>query len=141
MGGDDRVELFNRGAVPVDLTGWQVVSETNDGSSLTTWTLPQFSLDGGHYVLLHEDSAANTLTDLYFDDNVSWVHEGIGSCACWRQTAAVWILYAGALQPRRLRQALSGLVRILNLPPLPTAWAGMTSARIRMMALILQSSI
>ena len=55
--GDDRadwIELHNRGARPVDLTGWHL---SDDASDLTKWIFPATSIPAGGYVIVYADRA------------------------------------------------------------------------------------
>ena len=58
--GNEFIELYNAGGTSVDITGWQV------GSDSQYYTLPAFSLSPAAFVVIHWNaSGANNANDLY----------------------------------------------------------------------------
>jgi hypothetical protein len=62
---NDFIELFNRGATPIDLTGWTV--QYNSATATTTWqvtNLNSFTIQPGQYYLVQEAQGAGGTTNL-----------------------------------------------------------------------------
>lgn len=57
----DFIELYNRSAEPVDVTGWTVQYSVADGSSWTTTTLLGVIPHGSYYLVAEEEGAGGTL--------------------------------------------------------------------------------
>lgn len=76
-GTPDQIELYNQGALAVNLIGFEL--HDNDGIA---YAFPNYTLNPGAYVVIHEygSSSSNTSTDLYTETNLEWVPGG-GSAA------------------------------------------------------------
>lgn len=87
----DRIELYNAGETPVDLTGWRLEVRRN-GLPSSNYFFPAFTLYSGAFVTVHSggDPADNGPTRL-FDPNflVFWVAGDDGACALYDGSAAV----------------------------------------------------
>jgi len=79
-GANDCLELFNSSVLSVELTDWQVIAIDDNGGQVATLTIPDFVLEPGAYVVLHETAGTNTSTDLYFNTHVGWHNARPGSC-------------------------------------------------------------
>jgi predicted extracellular nuclease len=60
----DFVELYNRGANPVDVTGWTIQYSASDGSGEWTMTTLLGVIPRGHYYLVAEDQGVGGSLDL-----------------------------------------------------------------------------
>jgi outer membrane biosynthesis protein TonB len=63
---DEFVELTNAGAVPVDLTGYELVYVTSTGSTITrkaAWTTPTILVSGGHLLVANSSGAHSAIAD------------------------------------------------------------------------------
>ena len=54
---NDFIELFNRGSIPVSLSGWSVQFSHSDSSSWSTTALPNVTLQPGQYFLVQQGSS------------------------------------------------------------------------------------
>jgi predicted extracellular nuclease len=61
---NDFIELFNRGTVAVDVTGWSVQYASANGSSWTTTALPSVSIQPGKYFLIQEAAGSTPVLAL-----------------------------------------------------------------------------
>ncbi|MCA9758974.1 MAG: lamin tail domain-containing protein [Candidatus Eisenbacteria bacterium] len=81
----ERVELYNAGETPVDMTGWRIETRRN-GLPSSSFVFPEFTLYSGAFVTVHAggDTDDNGPTRLY-DPNflVFWVPEDDGACSIW----------------------------------------------------------
>jgi len=61
---NDFIELFNRGTVPQDLTGWSVQYASATGTSWFVTRLPNFTLQPGKYFLIQQAAGSNNIAAL-----------------------------------------------------------------------------
>ncbi|MGB0580941.1 MAG: lamin tail domain-containing protein, partial [Limisphaerales bacterium] len=80
--GADKVEIYNYGTNPVNLTSWQIVGRVEGVTQ--TYTFANFTLTNGQRVVVSEDPGTDTATNL-FDRNTSfnwpWVNSDSGDVA------------------------------------------------------------
>ena len=81
--GADKVELYNPGTTPVDLTGWQFTPYSGTGNPYFTYTFPTFTLQPGAFVVLEEGGSAtnNTSSVLYMSGGIAWNANAPGAAA------------------------------------------------------------
>ncbi len=79
---NDRIEIFNGGDAPVDLTGWKIATNRN-GLPTNNFYFPEFTLYPGSFVTVHAggDPADNGPTRI-FDPNflIFWILGDDGAC-------------------------------------------------------------
>jgi hypothetical protein len=65
---NDFIELFNRGAAPVTLTGWSVQYASASGNSWQVTPLPSLTLQPGQYLLVQQTAGSGGTTALPLPD-------------------------------------------------------------------------
>ena len=75
---NDAVELYNPTVEPVELGGW-ILRAGVDG--FTDYVLPNFVLESGAFVVIHEDSGQNDSNNIYLGRNLFWTEGQAGSVA------------------------------------------------------------
>ena len=72
LGGEDAIELYNYGTAPVNVTGFQLWGYFGDRTDVI-YTLPAGStIQPGAYVILSENSGANTAFKYYMNAPLAW---------------------------------------------------------------------
>lgn len=75
----DAIELYNAGSQAVDMSEWQLVIYGVNDAVQVEYTFPVFTLSPSSYVVLRGGSGSNTPTDLYLNQEISWVNGGDGA--------------------------------------------------------------
>lgn len=67
---NDFIELYNRGAAPVDITGWTVQYGSSGGSTWSNSTTLSGTIQPGHYYLIQEAAGSGGTTNLPTPDAI-----------------------------------------------------------------------
>lgn len=82
LGVEDRVEIYNSGDAPVDLTGWKIHCDRNTYDT-RTFTFPSFTLYPGTFVVVHEGGNIGMDTPAHLYDGafyIVWENGDDGAC-------------------------------------------------------------
>lgn len=117
LGPIDRVEIYNRGGSPVNLTGWKLIADRN-GFASTTYTFPVFTIYPAALVIVQENGnpADNTADRVFTGANINWANADDG---------AVSLLDAGGTGVDFVRfDNVNGSDPSSTPPPAGTSWSG-----------------
>ena len=109
--GDDKIELYNRGRLAHNIENLQLTIYDENDALRDTLVLPDFTLQPGAYVVVHDSAGANSATDLFFD----------GAAIFWQinEPGTVGMLDGSVHGIDFVRWDASAV-----LPPSGTAWTG-----------------
>ena len=110
-GTSDAVELYNPGSQAVNLSGWHLIAYNSSNTVDVDYNLPSgFTLNPGAYVVIHETTGTNTVTDLYIGGSITWSNAAAtGAVALTNGTNGIDFVRFGT-------SAIS--------PPTGTSWSG-----------------
>jgi hypothetical protein len=123
---NDYVELYNRGSLPVDITGWSLQYASSTGSSWSTTNLIG-TIPPGHYYLIQQQAGVGTGAALPAPDAIGVINLS----AVTGKVALVnsGVVLAGTARPVRTSSTSSATARRIAPRALRRRWRRTTSRR------------